>query len=49
VLRRLEASNLAHGRRYERVLRRWLELLAAYEFESEVAQAASDVGFAAGL
>lgn len=38
LLSNMEAQG-EHGPRYERTLRHWLELLAAYEFEYEMAEA----------
>lgn len=47
VLGRLEAAG-ATDHRYDRRLRRWLELLAAYEYECEIAQIGEQVALAAG-
>jgi len=48
TLERMESTGSSDGR-YERALRSWLALLAAYEYETEVAEAGSQIALAAGV
>jgi hypothetical protein len=47
-LEKLEASGRVDAL-YERTLRHWLELLAAYEYESEIVEAGSEAPLAVGV
>jgi hypothetical protein len=48
LLEKLEAAGRIDGL-YERTLRQWLALLAAYEYESEVVEAGREVALAVGV